>query len=167
MQWKDISYMLTGFSTGIFGISWNPPPNVREIIRGLVIALEDRRCLYNKYVEEDKEAVRVSVDQIRADLTRVAQSIPERSETLPLIQEMRAACRKYMDDAYEPVNRSYDTTPTYQFFQALGALRAGLGERLHRLCLMYGIDVNDELANSVFPYVDDPKQATTARQQGA
>ncbi|WP_140637442.1 DUF6650 family protein [Methylibium rhizosphaerae] len=167
MRWIDIPYMVTGFSTAVFGVSWTPPPNARAIVRNLVVFLEDRRCLYNQYVAEDKEAVRVSVDKIRDELTKTVQLLPERSETIPLLQEMRAASRRYMDNAYDAVNSSYETTPTYQFFQALGGFRSAIGERIHRLCLMYGIDLNDELASTLLPHIDEEASSTTPRKQGA
>jgi hypothetical protein len=44
---KKIAKSLTGISTPVFGVSWTPPESDREVVRKLVVFLEDRRALYS------------------------------------------------------------------------------------------------------------------------
>jgi len=46
---KSLAHRLTGFSLPFFGVQWTPPADEREIVRGLLTALEDRRVLFVPY----------------------------------------------------------------------------------------------------------------------
>ena len=48
----EVARRITGISTPVFGVSWNPPEEKREIVRSLVAFLEDRRALYADYFME-------------------------------------------------------------------------------------------------------------------
>ena len=61
IPFKKIVKSLTGISTPVFGISWNPPETDREIVSKLVIFLEDRRALYNAYNIETPMFVNQSI----------------------------------------------------------------------------------------------------------
>jgi hypothetical protein len=47
VKFTDIIARITGFSTPVFGMSWEPPEFERDIIRKFLVSLEDRRVLYN------------------------------------------------------------------------------------------------------------------------
>ena len=49
ITFKNIAKSLTGISTPVFGVSWRPPETDRDVVKKLVIFLEDRRALYNPY----------------------------------------------------------------------------------------------------------------------
>jgi hypothetical protein len=49
MNYKQIIARLTGFSTPIFGVSWNPPETDIAIAQRVIAFLEDRRVFYNPY----------------------------------------------------------------------------------------------------------------------
>ena len=57
VTFKTIAKSLTGISTPVFGVSWNPPKTEREIARQLLVLLEDRRALYNPFDIEMPEYV--------------------------------------------------------------------------------------------------------------
>jgi hypothetical protein len=52
VRFADIGKCITGLSTPIFGLSWNPPETQRDIVGRLVAFLEDRRALYADYIME-------------------------------------------------------------------------------------------------------------------
>jgi hypothetical protein len=83
-------------TTPIGGVSWSPPAPERETLRKLVVFLEDRRALFDPYDVEATVLVQQSVQQIRAELTGVLQSIGEDSRAAEPLRTMRAACQRYL-----------------------------------------------------------------------
>jgi len=77
MNFKRIAKSLTGFSTPVFGISWQPPESDREIVRKLMTFFEDRRALYNPYDIEMPEYVTQSILGIRKELTKTLQTLED------------------------------------------------------------------------------------------
>lgn len=70
MRFTEIAARLTGISTPIFGVSWNPPEAERTVARRIVTSLEDRRVLY---ADSELEVPHHRVDSvlpIREMLTR-------------------------------------------------------------------------------------------------
>ncbi|HXF79432.1 MAG TPA: hypothetical protein VN598_11255 [Usitatibacter sp.] len=47
LQFQEITKRLNGVSIPIFGVQWVPTEPERKIVRDVLIALEDRRVLYN------------------------------------------------------------------------------------------------------------------------
>lgn len=152
---RRLARSFTGFSTPIFGVSWNPPKDRQELVRRLVAFLEDRRALYQPYEIEHGSWVAESILEIRRELTKTIQECPQEPELLEPLRAMRAACRKYLDEA-DPrerrIHRPYGGE--LLFASALGELRGVFGLHLARLCLAYGVEVENELA-SIFPAADD------------
>ena len=149
VPFSDIARSITGISTPIFGVSWTPPENTRDIVRRLVAFLEDRRALYAEYRMEYGPWVNESVIQIRSELTRVLQASPEETNLTEPIRAMRAACRKFLNDMGHPGKLGQTIAPYRPqdvMYVALGELRAIFGLHLARLCAAYGVDVEPELA---------------------
>ena len=70
---KSLAHRLTGFSLPFFGVQWTPPADEREIVRGLMTSLEDRRVLFVPHHIEVVSHVTSSVldtDQNLAGFTR-------------------------------------------------------------------------------------------------
>jgi hypothetical protein len=152
INFKKIAKSLTGISTPVFGISWNPPESDREIIRKLITFLEDRRALYNPYDMETPVWVMHSVLEIRKKLTDTLMQLDKDSDIVPHLQAMRAACRKFMDET-ERQNRSQ--YPYFgNIFTALGEMRAIFGIHIAQLCVKYGIDIESDLA-TILPIEDN------------
>lgn len=162
---KSISFMetarrLTGFSTPIFGVQWNPPESERETVRRLLHFLEDRRALYVPYCLEVTDQVERSLLQIREELTRTLQTLPEDSKAAGPIRAMRAACRKFLTGDHpefphmlEARHREWGPPPRHHrheaspgFFVALGELRATFGTHIADLAVRYGLDLEEDLA---------------------
>jgi hypothetical protein len=150
-----VARALTGISTPIFGVSWNPPKDRQEIARRFVTFLEDRRALYQPYHMENGSWVTDSILEIRRELTKTIQDCPQEAQLVEPLRAMRAACRKYLDETDPRSRRIHNPYGgDLLFASALGELRGVFGLHLARLCVAYGIDVEDELA-SIFPVADD------------
>ena len=156
IKFKQIANALTGVSTPVFGLSWTPPETDRRLARELIAFLEDRRALYNPYDIEVERHVVESILQIREALTRFLQSLTDDSDISEHIRAMRAACRKFMNEAHD--NR----LPNWEFFTKLGQLRGVFGIHVAQLSAKYGIDVEEELA-SILPIEADDSQEPSTR----
>lgn len=155
ISFEDIGTRITGISTPIFGVSWNPPESNRDIVRRLVAFLEDRRALYADYYMEYGPWVQGSVLEMRAELTDILKSCPDDQDLTGAIRAMRVACRKLLDEMGPPKGRRPVPYPRHAaMWQSLGEMRAIFGLHLARLCAAYGVDAEPELA-SIFPDSDD------------
>lgn len=150
MYFMDIFRRISGFSTPVFGISWNPPEDERKTIRQLMLSLEDRRALYDPYPIEVTGYVIRSVLDMRGELLKTCQAIGEESKALPYLKGMLAACRKFLNTEGVISNR----WPVQSFFIALGELRATSGLHIAHLCTIYGIDLEGEIL-SILPTVEE------------
>lgn len=154
MPFTEIARRITGISTPVFGVSWNPPEDKREVVRKLVAFLEDRRALYADYHMEYGPWVEQSVLEMRSHLTQILQNCPEDQELTEPIRAMRAACRKFLNSVGHPGRRHRGRYfHEAAIWQALGEMRGIFGLHLARLCAAYGIDVEPELA-TIFPSPD-------------
>jgi hypothetical protein len=168
IPFTDLAKHITGFSTPIFGLSWKPPEPEREIIRQLVVFLEDRRALYNPYNLETVRWVDESILKIREELTNRLQQLGEQSKAAPSLRAMRAACRQYLDKS-ELVENLYryrtdikrlgienldNLYRDLNFQSSLGELRTIFGIHVARLCAMYGIDLEGKLI-SILPPLEE------------
>ena len=151
VSFKKIAKSITGVSTPVFGVSWNPPESDRDFARNLIIYLEDRRALFYPYHMETPFHVNESILEIRKYLTEIIQNLDENSELIPNLKAMRAACRKYLD--VSPM-----TNKRYRSFgpenaTALGDLRGVFGINLAEVSVKYGIDIDKEL-EEILPIED-------------
>jgi hypothetical protein len=167
MKFREITSRVTGLSCPIFGVQWNPTEAECAAARRVVRLLEDRRVLYGPFDMETPRYCTESVIQIREMLTKELAVLPEGSELLATLKALRAACRKFMDEADAGprggrLMRPFDHFDRYDvhaqmFFTALGELRATFGIHVARLDAQHGLDVEDELA-ATFPTPDDGKE---------
>ena len=159
---KSLVNRLTGFSLPFFGIQWTPPADEREIVRGLLTALEDRRVLFVPHHLEVVSQVTASVLQIREVLTKSLQTLPETSRAAGSVRAMRAACRRFLEEPapdfrnlmrWHDVQHLGDGEGNPSFFVALGELRVTFGMHVAALAYQYGLDVEADLA-SILPSSD-------------
>jgi len=155
VPFKKIAKSLTGISTPVFGISWNPPETEREIVRKLLVFLEDRRTLYNPYNIETTMFVDQSLIEIRKELTSTLQRIGDNPDISPHLRAMRAACRKYLNEVGDQTRPRFSYRD-FEVFASLGELRTIFGIHIAQLAVKYGIDIEQELA-SILPMIDDKK----------
>ncbi len=136
MEYKKILKNITGISTPLFGVQWNPPSVDSDVARVIIVFLEDRRVLYGS---EDRGAdyCRQSVEQIRGMLT---QKIPLLSGN----KDVQKVGARGFPNLEGPVQKSI-------LKRELLKLREVSGMVVGSLAVSYGIDVEDELA-SIIPF---------------
>ena len=161
----DVARRITGFSTPIFGVSWNPPTAERDTVRALLTFLEDRRVLFNDHQLEVEWQVTESIQQIRSQCSQAIAALPDSSPAVPPIRGIRAACRRFLDEPHSEFphmgfhpRRGSDGPG---FFAALGEFRAVLGIHIGNLAVTYKIELEPELA-SILPPEDDAASEKTA-----
>ncbi|MBI4188949.1 MAG: hypothetical protein HY525_00235 [Betaproteobacteria bacterium] len=146
LAFKQLAGRITGISLPVFGVSWNPPANERDIVRETFVFLEDRRALYNDFDREIEDEVVQSVLAIRAELTSALKRLPETAEAVSSLKAMRAACREYLDGPRRGHRGHWGPFP---FSAELGRLRAIFGVHVAYLAVKYGIDLDGELLNII------------------
>lgn len=172
MSFTEIPARMTGFSTPLFGVSWEPATSDVAVARRVLTFFEDRRVLY---VEEDREIAYYcvgSVVEIRRFLTGVLGEGGLADDLTGHLRAMRAAGRRFLDrlhvdpDVEDPARiwtprmreRHWDPYEWSSFGwplpQALGELRATFGIHVGQMAAKYGIDLEDELA-SILPAEDE------------
>ncbi len=149
LKFKDVASQITGFSTPIFGISWNPPKTEKAIAKSIVNFLEDKRVLYNPTELEMPDHCIASVTEIRHFLTEKADGLGDKSELLTNIKIMRSACRKFLDSNQTlrgDLRFFHISYNSWVFNSALGEMRGTFGICLSQIILSFGLDIEKDLA---------------------
>jgi hypothetical protein len=153
----DLARRITGFSTPIFGVSWNPPPAERDTVRSFLTFLEDRRVLFHPYTLEVESDAARSVQAIRQSCTGALAALDDQSQAIGAIRAIRAACRRFSDEPRADFRNLCGSLRHFDdragFFTALGDWRAAVGAQLAILAVLYQIELEAELA-SIIPAED-------------
>jgi hypothetical protein len=159
VKFTEIASRLTGISSPIFGVSWNPPPADVTVARRVIAFLEDRRVLFaDESIEVLDHCVR-SVIEVRHYLTSEIQQLGD-GELPSSLRAMRAACRKFLetidgpDGIVVPYGHHHGHWGSWRFSGALGELRGVFGIHIARIAAQNGLDVEDDLAR-ILPASDD------------
>jgi hypothetical protein len=171
VKFTEIASRMTGFSSPVFGLSWQPPTPDVTIARRVLAFLEDRQVLYAPYEVEIPERCIASVMRIRDFLTGLLGDHALGGDLADSLRAMRSACRKFMNTVdtrssglIGRLQRIIDTETgesisippghismnDIEFNQALGELRGVFGIHVGLLATKYGLDVEDGLA-SILP----------------
>jgi len=159
MKFNEILKRLTGISTPVFGVSWNPSESERAIAKRIVAELEDRRVLYNPSSLELPEHCAQPVIEIRHLLSTELGKLDNETNLAKSLRAMRAACHKFMDSvgANERIIRfgaRRGDFASWQFNSAVGELRGVFGVHVAQIAAQYGLDIEGELA-SIIPGRDE------------
>ena len=139
---------LTGISTPVFGISWNPPQIERDTVQRLVTYLEDKRVLATP-VSQASWALGVdvavgravaSVLEIRSRLGDTLEKLERDSELFKTLSIMREACRDFLEQMENP---TYEQK--VKILDHIHQIRSVFGDQLTKLCVQYGIDIESDL----------------------
>jgi hypothetical protein len=150
----ELARRITGFSTPFFGVQWTPPSAERDMVRGFLAFLEDRRVLFAAHHLEVHGEVEHSVHQIRCRCTETLAALPNQSQASAPIRAIRAACRRFLDEPHQDFRNLYvrdfgDFRDSAGFFTALGELRATVGAQIAILAVLYKVELEAELATIV------------------
>ena len=97
MKSREAANRLTGISTPVFGVSWEPLKSEVAVAARVLTFLADRRVLYNPSELELPEQRVTSVIEIRHFLTDELGELDAKSDLAATLRAMRAACRKFLD----------------------------------------------------------------------
>lgn len=163
MNYKEIISRLSGFSTPIFGVSWNPSAADITVARRVIAFLEDRRVFYNPYHMEMEYQCVDSILETRKFLTEIIGDLPDKSELTSHLRAIRASCRQFVDTVRKPDNtrtgRRFHGPFENEFFEALGQLRATAGIHIGAIAVMYGLSVEGKLAEILPPAIEERDDA--------
>jgi len=154
---KALASRISGVSIGLtgVGISWKPSEPERNIVRSLIVALEDKRALYVSNDREVEHYVVHSMDDIRKELTSALKALEENSKAVDSIKLMRGACQAFMTatqrDAHGRNFPRFDNMDGRDFFIELGKLRAIFGQQLAVLAYLYSLAIDEGLASTLPP----------------
>lgn len=160
MKFSEIANRLTGISTPLVGVSWQPSELETSAARRVIAFLEDRRVLYAPDEMEVPEHCVHSVLDIRRFLTAELGKLDSASEFAASLRAMRAACRKFLErvgaNGREATLYAHHRGhwASWTFYSALGELRGGFGVHLARIAAQFQLDIEDRLA-SILPAKDE------------
>ena len=153
MKFSEIFERISGLSCPLFGVSWVPPVSDRREASAIVAFLEDRRVLFNPLAIETPDHCLYSVLEIRKRLTQLMERISPESELYSYAKAMRIACREFANkceaiDLKKIIYHYHHDFPLelILFSNALGELRSTFGIMLAQIAVVYGIDIEDDLA---------------------
>ena len=164
MRFKGILARVTGLSSPVFGVSWNPPEPEVQVARRVVTFLEDRRVLFVPSEIEVPEHCVQSVLEIRRFPTTELQSLANGTELTDTLRAFRAGCRKFLNTvgarsdivvfgAHDGHWASWESNGVH------GELRGFFGLHLTRLAAGYGLDVGGDFATILPAPADDGEGA--------
>lgn len=147
---------LKSLTFSIFGASatWEVTKENKATARKIINFLEDRRLLFGPRGEHpnDPEYCLESAKQIREYLGEQLQVGNPGQRLTQAIQEMRRACRRFIDRAGPEANNFRQERDS--FLVAVAELRTTFGFYIAALASKYGIAVDDDLANILPPEAD-------------
>jgi len=153
---REILNRLTGFSTPLFGASWQPPELEVSAARRVIAFLEDRRVLYAPDELEVPHHCVHSVIEIRHFLSSELGKLDRRSHLAESLSAMRAACRKFLErpsgsgEAKLLYANQWGHCASWDFYSGLGEMRGIFGVHFARVAAEFKLDVEDRLA-AIFP----------------
>lgn len=143
---------ITGISISATGggISFKPKEADRDIIRKLIVFLEDKRALYITHDREIPDYVRMSLSQIREAVTEALREIGEDSPAVESLRVLRAACASF-EAKYGHLDWRNRNDYDEDFFIRLGILRSVFGHQIAALAYAHKIDLDEGLASILPP----------------
>lgn len=161
MKFREIANRLTGISTPLGGVSWQPTELEISAARRVIAYLEDRRVLYAPDELEVPSHCVASVLEIRQFLSGELGKLDNQSDFAASLRAMRAACRKFLErvgtDGREVIlyANHHGHWASWTFYGALGEMRGTFGVHVAKIASAFKIDVEDRLAEIIPAKVTD------------
>lgn len=154
-RYGDLLKRITGVYTPIFGVSWYPAQQERDIAIKLITFLEDKPALYNPIKDEFPEYVIISILQICERINQDMQLLDRSSELSKTLAEMGRICRAFLVQNQKlnfnlPLRDETEYKNFEIYKESLKKFRKDFGIHITILSIKYGIDLADEL-NSILP----------------
>ncbi len=149
MKFSEIANRLTGISTPLVGVSWQPSELEASAARRVIAdSLEvPEHCVH-------------SVLEIRHFLSAELGKLDSAMEFAASLRAMRAACRKFLErvgtDGRETVlyANQHGHWASWTFYSALGEMRGTFGVHIAKIAAQFRLDVEDRLA-AILPAIAD------------
>lgn len=157
MKPKELSFSIFGL-----GAKWELGKTNRDIARRTIRFLEDRRLLFGqrgRHPRDVEYCVR-SAQEIRRFLGEQLQQHNPGAKLERALQEMRAACRRFIEVAGPDSRTAY--ADEAWFFVAAGELRSTFGFYVAALADRYDLEVDDDLRQILPPAAEDEVENTVA-----
>ena len=148
---------LTGFSTPVVGVSWQPSVAERDVAKELLVRLEDRRVLYVPGEAESPSHCIHSIIEIRHLLSDLLAKTGGDGAVAEHIRALGASARQFMDRSEHgefskaSPTSGYHDWRSWEFLDALGQLRAQFGFHIAAMAHRYGLPVRGELITILPP----------------
>jgi hypothetical protein len=154
---KQWAARLTGFSTPLFGASWQPTPTERDVATELFTRFEDRRVLYNPSDAEAPQHCVQSIIEIRHMLSDALVKLGGTGVLAEHVRALGAASRRFLDRLNPNGRADFDAMRSpghylsWEFLDALGQLRAIFGVHIAIIAARYDLEVHGHLKNVLPP----------------
>ena len=129
-------------------VAATPSAAESQAVAGLIAMLEGNPVFNGHMVmPEEQERCYRSVGELRRLIAETRLLMPDDTAGAEMLAAMRAACRKYLDEAeaWDKKSGRRFSMPTFAFFQLLGAFREVSGLYVWRLGEIYDLDVEGRL----------------------
>lgn len=124
-----------------------------QAVAGLIAMLEGNTVFNGHMImPEEQERCYRAVGELRRLIADTNLLLPNDTVANETLAAMRAACRKYLDEAeaWDKKSGRRFSMPTFGFFQLLGAFREVIGLHVWRLGEVFDLEVEGRLAQ-LFP----------------
>lgn len=119
-----------------------------QALAGLMAMLEGSP-LFNGHLVmgEEQERCYRAIGELRRLISETGLLLPADATACDVLAAMRAACRKYLDEAeaWDKKSGRRFSMPTFAFFQLLGAFREVMGLYVWRLGEVYDLEIEGRL----------------------
>ena len=165
MKLQSIFKRITGFSSPLFGLSWNVKESEEQQARRIISFLEDKRILYVP-IEWDKRNPKKSVRSVLNVRDFITKEIGKQESSdflVDALREIRLACRDFLIiiDTYKPkilvASHPSAHSGAFKFEKALLLLRAAISVQIFNICDKYGIQHSGEL-ESMVDFLKNPEE---------
>jgi hypothetical protein len=152
VKFSEIANQLTGISTPLVGVLWQPTDLEVSAARRVIAFLEDRRVLYAPEEMEVASHCVGSAMEVRRFLSGELGKLDSKSEFTASLRAMRAACRKFLNrvgvDGREVTlyANHHGHWASWTFHSALGEMRGTFGIHLSKIAAEFKLDIEDSLA---------------------
>ena len=97
MKFSEILARVNGFSTPVFGVSWQPPTSDIAVARRIIAEVETRRVLFSTYCNEVPNECIGSVLELRRLFTETIAAGGIGPELEGPVRIMRRCCVRFLD----------------------------------------------------------------------
>jgi len=160
---SDFFKRLSGISTPIGGISWEPSQDERQIVYRLVQKLGDRRLIHDFHHRFEYYAVIKSLEKMRDSITDALGTLSPESKSIKLIENIRKVLHLFqtlIESEYSVEtnilrDKSFEPVPTHNTLEALFAMQKVIGTHLLLISQIYKFELDETLKHK-FPIKGNP-----------